>query len=340
MMSCAENLKFGILLQHHLTLYLRRLTIANKFRRGITDQITHLIECRAGIILTPHEVIKAIAIEDVGSLIVMEIPFLIPWDEIAGRTRHDAHHIVGKFRAGEERIAPIEIIFARLRIHEDIGVNDLTRFGAVLSSQQRTAQRIAERPSRIVCHRHTNLALGHEVIVILVAFHLRLRAVGINRLLNNAGCPSTLVCPSHIFLEVEHHALVVPTTHIGRRIDTEVVVLPSLHAIGGGIEIITTRLFGIKNLGISEQPGYYRITNIRSKVHSLFAIAPILQSFIFLLSKAQERAMLWTVHAFDVVRIGEVAHILVGLADAVVLRITAILDVANAPAVLTRNLEG
>ena len=102
MMSCAENLKFGILLQHHLTLYLRRLTIANKFRRGITDQITHLIECRAGIILTPHEVIKAIAIEDVGSLIVMEILLLVPWDEIAGRPRHDAHHIVGKFRAGEE----------------------------------------------------------------------------------------------------------------------------------------------------------------------------------------------------------------------------------------------
>ena len=132
----------------------------------------------------------------------------------------------------------------------------------------------------------------------------------------------------------------MPTTHIGRRIDTEVVVLPSLHAIGGGIEIITTRLFGIKNLGISEQPGYYRITNIRSKVHSLFTIAPILQSFIFFLGKAQERAMLWTVHAFDVVRIGEVAHILVGLTDAVVLGIAAILDVADAPAVLACNLEG
>ena len=50
--------------------------------------------------------------------------------------------------------------------------------------------------------------------------------------------------------------------------------------------------------------------------------------------------MLWTIHALDIARIGEVAHILVGLADAVVLRITAILDVADAPAVLTRNLEG
>ena len=135
MMPCAENLKSGVLFQHHLTLHLCRLTIANKFCGGITDQITHLIECRAGIILTPHEVIESIAVEDVGTFIIMEILLLVSWDEITGRTRHDAHHIVGEFRAGEERIAPIEVILARLRIHEDIGVNDLTRLGAILSSQ-------------------------------------------------------------------------------------------------------------------------------------------------------------------------------------------------------------
>ena len=50
--------------------------------------------------------------------------------------------------------------------------------------------------------------------------------------------------------------------------------------------------------------------------------------------------MLWTIHALDIVRIGEVAHILVGLTDAIVLGIAAILDVADAPPFLACNLEG
>ena len=50
--------------------------------------------------------------------------------------------------------------------------------------------------------------------------------------------------------------------------------------------------------------------------------------------------MLRTVHAFDVVRIGEVTHILVGLADSVVLGVAAVLDVADAPTFFACNLKG
>ena len=67
---------------------------------------------------------------------------------------------------------------------------------------------------------------------------------------------------------------------------------------------------------------------------------PSLQTLILLTCQAQERTVLRTFDATDVLRVTEVTHKLVGLTQAVVLRTRGILDIADGPVVLAGQLEG
>ena len=67
---------------------------------------------------------------------------------------------------------------------------------------------------------------------------------------------------------------------------------------------------------------------------------PLLQALVFLLGEAHGGAVLGSRDAFDVYWVVEVAEVLVGLADAIVLGAVAILDVSHAPGIVTDKLEG
>lgn len=64
------------------------------------------------------------------------------------------------------------------------------------------------------------------------------------------------------------------------------------------------------------------------------------QSFVLALGESHEGAVLRTGDALDVLRVSEVAQVLVGLADAVVLGAVAVLYVGHAPRLVANELEG
>ena len=84
-------------------------------------------------------------------------------------------------------------------------------------------------------------------------------------------------------------------------------------------------------------PPYF--SSMMNSLHLLLG-APLLQPLILLLRQAHEGAVLRTGDALDVARITEGAQVLVGLADAVVLRAVTILYVGHAPRAVADELEG
>lgn len=69
-------------------------------------------------------------------------------------------------------------------------------------------------------------------------------------------------------------------------------------------------------------------------------LIPLHESIVLLLGDAHETTMLRSRHALDIDRVGEIAEILVGLADAIMLRMVAVLDVSHTPGIVAYQLEG
>ena len=69
-------------------------------------------------------------------------------------------------------------------------------------------------------------------------------------------------------------------------------------------------------------------------------LIPLQQALIFLLRQSHERAVLRCRDTLDVNGIVEAAQVFVGLADAVVLRVVAVLNVGHTPRLVADELEG
>ena len=65
----------------------------------------------------------------------------------------------------------------------------------------------------------------------------------------------------------------------------------------------------------------------------------LLQPLIFFLGQTHETAMLRSCHANNVNRVVKVREMLVGLADTIVLRAVAILDIGHTPSLFALNLK-
>jgi len=203
-MTGTINLLRRVLLKNNGTLHLGRLTITNEFGRRLADEIAHAVVGTAGIILAPHEVVESIAIEDVSTLVVAVLALVGTVDEHTGTSFLNGHHIVVQLRTGKETVSPIEIVLARLGIHEDIGVDDLCLDAGRRSVEQRFSKSILKGTFGLVSHCHTDIFPCGEVIEIFVRHLLAclLQFLGCAGkfafyifTLDDARCPSVPVCP-------------------------------------------------------------------------------------------------------------------------------------------------
>ena len=66
----------------------------------------------------------------------------------------------------------------------------------------------------------------------------------------------------------------------------------------------------------------------------------LIQPLVLLLGQPHEAAMLWSRDALNIGRIMETFEVFVRLANAVVLRTVAVLDIGDTPTLLANDLEG
>ena len=155
----------------------------------------------------------------------------------------------------------------------------------------------------------------------------------------DARRPEAFVCPCAVLFEVEDYALVRPVLQVVRRVCLRIVVLPALLTVRRGVQIVLACLLAIHYLGIGKQPRYHRIFHVRCHVLALQPVRPGLQPVVFIFRQSHERSVLRAVHTLYVLRIAEIAHVFVGLADAVAFRVRRIFDVPDAPCRVACELE-
>ena len=247
-------------------------------------------------------------------------------------------HIVVQLGTDDDAIAPVEIVLARLRVLEHVGVY---RGAAVfhhgkLARGQRFAQGVLEGTCGVVADGYAYLVFANEVIVVFVAGLLALAHLA----LNDAGGPGLALSPLAVCGQVQYDAFVLPVFQVLRRIAAEVVVVPVFLSVGGGIEVV---------FPVTLRPQYFRVSIealddgvVPVGLHGgqFVAVAPGLQAVILFFGQSQEGAVLGGVDALNVAGLLEVAHVLVGHADAVVARLRRILYVAYHPVVVAGQLEG
>ena len=69
-------------------------------------------------------------------------------------------------------------------------------------------------------------------------------------------------------------------------------------------------------------------------------LVPFQEHFVLFLGNSHKTAMLRSRNALNIHRIREITKILICLADTIVLRMIAILDISHTPGIITNKLEG
>ena len=249
-----------------------------------------------------------------------------------------AGHVVAQLAAHQRAVAPVEVVLAAHGVVQHVGVDG----GAALGQRRMAAgdeglfRGAAEGTGGLVGHGHADAVVGHEVEVVAVAGAFALAGLA----LYDAGGPGAAVGPGTVFLQVEYHAFLFPVNQVGTRVAAEVVVLPVLLSVGGGVEVVLPVALGVEYLGVGIIAFYHGVLAVGGQGGLLVAVAPGLQAVVLLFRDAQETAVLRTIHTFYVAGRTEVAHVAVGLADAVVLGIGGVFYVADVPGAVAGQLEG
>ena len=230
---------------------------ASGFSRGVAHHVPHLIVWATGVVLGPAEVVLTLSEEDVGALVVVIFPFLLHRDNILESLLLEAKHIVVELAYGEEAVAPVEVVLARLRVLEDVGVNDMVFHRAFGRHRyHRFAECVLEGAGGVGGGSNADVAVGDEVVEVLVGNVL----AGAVLTFDDAGGPKFLVGPGDVGAEVEDRAFLLPFLHVLAGEDVGVVILPALAAVGSRVEVVLARLLAIHYLGVGVETLYDRVS--------------------------------------------------------------------------------